>query len=77
MGLRLCALLGEVDPGIDDEVVMQRANEANALLLTSDSDFGDLVFRQRKLSVGVILVRLSDLSPESKAGTERSHDEGK
>ena len=47
---------------------MQRANEANALLLTSDSDFGDLVFRQRKLSVGVILVRLSGLSPESKAG---------
>ena len=60
--------VAEVDPGIDDEVVMQRANEANALLLTSDSDFGDLVFRQRKLSVGVILVRLWGLSPESKAG---------
>ena len=60
--------VAEDDPEIDDEMVMQRANEANALLLTSDSDFGDLVFRQRKLSVGVILVRLSGLSPESKAG---------
>ena len=32
--------VAELDPGIDDEQVLERANEANALLLTADRDFG-------------------------------------
>jgi predicted DNA-binding protein len=35
--------------------------------LTADKDFGELVFRQKLLTKGVILTRLSGLTPESKA----------
>ena len=38
-----------------------------APLITSDKDFGELVFRQHLVSYGVILVRLSGLSAELKA----------
>jgi predicted nuclease of predicted toxin-antitoxin system len=38
----------ELDPGISDDKVLSMANESDAILLTSDRDFGDLVFRQRK-----------------------------
>ncbi len=37
------------------------------MLLTADKDFGELVFRQRRISLGVILARLFGLSPERKA----------
>ncbi len=57
----------EIEAGISDEVVLNRANREEALLLTADKDFGELVFRQRRISPGVILIRLAGLSPERKA----------
>ena len=39
----------ELHPGIDDARVLEMANSHGALLLTSDKDFGELVFRQRSL----------------------------
>jgi predicted nuclease of predicted toxin-antitoxin system len=57
----------EMDPGIDDERVLELADGQGALLLTSDKDFGELVFRQRRLHSGVILFRLAGLPPEVKA----------
>jgi len=36
-------------PGIDDAQVLEIANSCGALLLTSDKDFGELVFPQRSL----------------------------
>jgi predicted nuclease of predicted toxin-antitoxin system len=56
----------EMEPGITDEQVIQRANEEGALLLTSDSDFGELVFRQGKFVQGIILMRLVGLSFQRK-----------
>ena len=56
----------EIAPGIPDEHVIQRANEEEALLLTADKDFGELVFRQRRLTQGVVLIRLAGLSPQRK-----------
>lgn len=46
--------------------VLQLANVDNALLLTSDKDFGELVFRQRLIHAGVILYRLAGLSADRK-----------
>lgn len=43
------------------------AESQRALLLTSDKDFGELVFRQRLLHSGVILFRLAGLPSEIKA----------
>lgn len=56
-----------MEPGITDEQVIQRANIESALLLTSDRDFGELVFRQGKVVQGVILTRLAGLSTQRKA----------
>ncbi|MCG3163454.1 MAG: hypothetical protein JMDDDDMK_04881 [Acidobacteria bacterium] len=57
----------EMEPGITDDIVLGRANEKNALLITADKDFGELVFRQRLAHSGVVLLRLAGLSPETKA----------
>ena len=54
-------------PGISDNVVLETANREGVLLLTADKDFGELVFRFRRLSSGVMLVRLYGLLPAKKA----------
>jgi len=59
--------IAELDPGISDDLVIDQANEKQALLLTADKDFGELVFRQKRIYSGVILVRLAGLSPVMKA----------
>jgi len=56
-----------MSPGVSDTDVLDVANRENAILLTFDKDFGDLVFRQRRVSRGVILIRLHGLSPDQKA----------
>jgi predicted nuclease of predicted toxin-antitoxin system len=57
----------ELDPGIDDRAVLDLANATNALLLTSDKDFGELVFRRRMVNAGVVLFRLAGLSMRHKS----------
>lgn len=59
--------VGEMEPGIDDDVVLQRANDHGALLITEDKDFGELVYRQHLIHLGVILIRLHGLAPSTKA----------
>ena len=57
----------EFDPGIDDQTVLNLANAGDALLLTSDKDFGELVFRRRLVHAGVVLIRLAGLSMTRKS----------
>jgi predicted nuclease of predicted toxin-antitoxin system len=59
--------IAEMAPGIDDDEVLDLAIEDQALLLTTDKDFGELVYRQKRLTTGVILIRLAGLSPARKA----------
>ncbi len=59
--------VAEMDPGTSDDAVLELANREEVILLTADKDFGELVFRLRKLSSGVVLVRLAGLSPEKKS----------
>ena len=59
--------IAEMEPGIPDEAVFELANRENAVLLTADKDFGEIVFRQRRLTTGVVLVRLAGLPPMTKA----------
>jgi predicted nuclease of predicted toxin-antitoxin system len=59
--------VAEMSPGMPDTAVLDLANQENAILLTFDKDFGDLVYRQRHVSQGVILLRLHGLLPEKKA----------
>jgi predicted nuclease of predicted toxin-antitoxin system len=60
--------VAEFDPSIDDTAVLYRANKQDALLITADKDFGELVFRQELVHRGVVLVRLVGLPPHTKAG---------
>ncbi len=59
--------IAEMTPGISDTEVLDLANSNSALLLTADKDFGELVFRKRLISGGVVLIRLAGLSAEHKA----------
>ena len=61
------AYVAEMSPSITDESVLQRANTDQCPLVTADKDFGELVFRLRRAAQGVILLRLSGLSPAFKA----------
>ncbi len=75
--------VAETDAGISDDEVLEIANKKTLLLLTSDKDFGELVFRQQRITSGVVLIRLAGLSPTRKAeivvsavekhGTELEH----
>jgi len=59
--------VAELSPSVADEEVLRQANGRNALLLTADKDFGELVFRQRLVHSGVILLRLAGLANATKA----------
>jgi predicted nuclease of predicted toxin-antitoxin system len=54
--------IAEMEPGISDETVLQKANEQGAMLLTVDKDFGELTYRQKLMHRGVVLIRLEGLS---------------
>jgi predicted nuclease of predicted toxin-antitoxin system len=57
----------EMSPGVDDKEIISRANKNNSILVTSDKDFGELVFRQRLVHNGVILIRLHGMPTDKKA----------
>jgi predicted nuclease of predicted toxin-antitoxin system len=59
--------VAELAPGISDDVVLELANGDERVLLTTDKDFGELVFRLRRVAFGVLLVRLAGLASAGKA----------
>lgn len=59
--------VAEMEPSITDEIVLKRANEHHALLITEDKDFGELIYRQQLVHVGVVLLRLMELNSRTKA----------
>jgi predicted nuclease of predicted toxin-antitoxin system len=58
--------VAEMEPGISDEVVLSAANFHEAMLITEDKDFGELVFRRSLVHQGVILLRLAGLPVAAK-----------
>lgn len=51
-------LASEIRPGAPDADWLGRAEVEGRMILTSDKDFGELIFRDRLSSHGVILLRL-------------------
>ncbi len=49
--------IAEIAKGIPDERVMARAFDEGRVLITEDSDFGELVYTRRQPSTGVIFVK--------------------
>jgi predicted nuclease of predicted toxin-antitoxin system len=59
--------VAELSPGITDEAVLELANADERILMTVDKDFGELVFRLRRVAFGILLVRLPGLPSTGKA----------
>lgn len=59
--------IAEESPGIPDDVILEMANQQDAILVTRDKDFGELVYRMNRITQGVFLVRLDGLHPDTKA----------
>jgi len=57
----------EMARGSTDVTVLDLANQQKALLITGDKDFGELVFRQHQQAAGVLLIRLTTMSPSEEA----------
>jgi predicted nuclease of predicted toxin-antitoxin system len=61
------AYVAEQDPGTADADVLALATWLNALLVTPDKDFGELVYRQGMAAAGVLLYRLAGCAQPDKA----------
>ena len=59
--------IAETSPGIEDGEVLGIARREQALLLTADKDFGELVFRNRETHAGILLIRSLDEADENAA----------
>lgn len=59
--------VAEMQPGLPDDAVLNLSNHYAAPLLTADKGFGELVFHQKRVTSGVILLRLAGLLSETKA----------
>lgn len=49
----------EAKLSISDEEILNIAKKENRILITNDKDFGELIFYQKKISSGVLLIRSS------------------
>jgi len=43
---------------LSDEELFKLANNEKRILITNDTDFGEIVFLQKKVSVGIVLIRV-------------------
>lgn len=55
-----------ISPGIEDYKVLELSVSKDSILITSDKDFGELIFKEKQPSTGVIFLRLEDESSENK-----------
>ena len=58
--------IADLNPGMKDDELLAFAEEGKYILVTNDKDFGELVFRQRRLTAGVILLRVKRQNVEIK-----------
>ena len=57
----------DIQPGLKNGAVLAYATQQQALLITADkTDFGELIFQQRKPSLGLIVVRLPGKMPQQR-----------
>ncbi len=56
----------DYDCEILDADLLNMANTEKRILVTNDKDFGELTFLQKKLSTGIILIRVKGQRPQNK-----------
>ena len=57
----------EMERGLPDDEVLRQAEADSRILLTNDKDFGELVFRLRRVATGIVLLRF-----ETEVGDEKA-----
>jgi len=55
------AWVSELMPAATDPDVLAEARRRQAILITDDLDFGELIYRQRLVGTGIVLMRLAGL----------------
>ena len=58
--------IAEMQHGLTDDEILEISNREEILLITTDKDFGELIFRQHRITSGILLIRLSGLSATQK-----------
>jgi predicted nuclease of predicted toxin-antitoxin system len=66
MGYEIKAV-SEINLRMKDKEILELAQKEGLILLTNDKDFGELVFRQKCLSNGVILFRIKGENSKEKS----------
>lgn len=56
----------ETNRGVNDTIIISLANKENRILITTDKDFGELVYVNKFIHSGVILLRLKIDSSRNK-----------
>ena len=56
--------LSEKCPGLSDEEILKMAHGENRILITFDKDFGELIFKRRIPTRGVVLLKIRPKSPK-------------
>jgi len=59
--------ISDFERGLTDDKVLDLANSNNAVLITSDKDFGEIVFRKKMISTGILLFRFFGIPNDKKA----------
>ncbi|HAH21954.1 MAG TPA: hypothetical protein DCL49_13780 [Candidatus Omnitrophica bacterium] len=58
----------DIDKKMPDTRVCEIANSENRIILTNDKDFGEIVFLQKKIVQGIVLLRIKGQDAMEKAG---------
>ena len=58
--------VGDWKPSSSDEDVLRKAESEGRILITDDKDFGRLIFKLKRPSTGVILIRTSTTDPNKR-----------
>ncbi|NPV09106.1 MAG: DUF5615 family PIN-like protein [Anaerolineae bacterium] len=61
------AYVADIARGASDDTVLNLADRMDAILITGDKDFGEMMVRQEKAAKGTILLRLAGLPNDRKA----------
>ena len=56
----------DYDCTLSDEKLLQLANTEKRILITNDTDFGELVFNQNRIFTGIILLRIKNQDVKKK-----------
>lgn len=65
-GYNVVAII-EKNPGIDDTTILAQAVAEDRVILTFDSDYGDLIFRDKLPAAAVIYLRYEPFTPKEPA----------